>query len=35
MMVESFNIALSDVLEESDEIDLVLDVFNQRISRVL
>lgn len=35
LMIESLNIALSDVLEESDEIDLVLDVFNQRISRVL
>jgi len=35
LMVESFNIALFDVLEESDEIDLVLDVFNQRISSVL
>jgi hypothetical protein len=35
MLVESFNIALSDVIEESDEIELVLDVFNQRISRVL
>lgn len=35
LMIESLNIALTDVLEESDEIDLVLDVFNQRISRVL
>lgn len=35
MMVESFNMALANVLEESDEIDLVLDVFNQKISRVI
>jgi hypothetical protein len=34
-IVESFNIALADVLEQEDEIELIMDVFNQRIARIL
>lgn len=34
-VVESLNIALMDVLEQEDEIELIMDVFNQRISRTL
>jgi hypothetical protein len=34
-MVEAFNISLLDVLEQEDEMELIMDVFNQRISRML
>jgi hypothetical protein len=34
-MVEALNIALLDVLEQEDEKELIMDVFNQRISRML
>lgn len=34
-IVEAFNISLLDVLEQEDEIELIMDVFNQRISRML
>ena len=34
-IVESLNIALVDILEQEDEIELIMDVFNQRINRIL
>lgn len=34
-MIESFNKALSDVLEQDDEIELIMDTLNQRITRIL
>jgi hypothetical protein len=34
-MVEAFNISLLDVLEQEDEMELIMDVFNQKISRMI
>ncbi len=34
-LVEAFNVALSDVLEEEDEIELIMDIVNQKITRAL
>lgn len=34
-MIEAFNIAISDVLEQEDEMVLIMDVLNNRISRIL
>jgi hypothetical protein len=34
-MIEAFNNAINDVLEQEDEIELIMDVVNQRISRVI
>jgi hypothetical protein len=34
-VIEAFNNAMSDVLEQEDEIELIMDVVNQRISRIL
>lgn len=34
-MIEAFNSALHDVIEDDDEINMILDVINQRISRYL
>jgi hypothetical protein len=34
-MLDAFNIALSDVLEHDDEIELIMDAVNQKISRML
>lgn len=34
-MVEAFNSALIDVLEQGDEIELIMDIVNQKISRIL
>jgi hypothetical protein len=34
-MIEAFNSALSDVLEQEDEMELIMDILNQRISRML
>lgn len=34
-MIEAINTSLIDVLDEQDEIELILDVLNQRISRLL
>jgi hypothetical protein len=35
IMLDAFNKAMIDVLEQDDEIELIMDVFNQRILRVL
>jgi hypothetical protein len=34
-MIEAFTSAISDVLDYDDELELIMDIFNQRISRML
>lgn len=34
-VIEAFNNAIADVLEQEDEIELIMDIVNQRISRII
>jgi hypothetical protein len=34
-MIEALNVSLMDVIEQEDELELIMDVFNQRISKML